>query len=138
MQLKAKYIKKLEKEMKEIKQRKKKLRFLNNFNQEKYLNELTFNECIEMIRIRLNMIETKCNYKSLYKNDLKCELCSIENDTTEHLLECSAIEGSVIVKTEDIIKPSNEIVRQINKIMKRREELGYKIRVGGTDKEDLE
>ena len=105
--------------MKEIKQRKKQLRFLNNFNQEKYLNELTFNECIEMIRIRLNMIETKCNYKSLYKNDLKCELCSIENDTTEHLLECSAIEGSVKVKTEDIIKPSNEIVRQINKIMKK-------------------
>ena len=135
--VKSKIHKKLDEELKELKQTKTKLRFLNNFNQETYLNELTFKESIEMIKIRLNMIETKCNYKSLYKNNLKCELCRIENDTTEHLLECRALQGNVKIKAEDIMKPNKEIVRQIDKIIKRREELGYKIMVGGTDQEDI-
>ena len=36
--------------------------------------------------IRLNMVDTKCNYKGMY-NDTACVVCG-EEETTEHLLEC--------------------------------------------------
>ena len=65
-------------------------------------------------------------------------MCRIENDTTEHLLECRALQGNVKIKAEDIMKPNKEIVKQIEKIIKRREELGYKIIVGGTAQNDIE
>ena len=29
------------------------------------------------------MIEVKCNYKGIFKDNLKCEICKSENDTTE-------------------------------------------------------
>ena len=29
-----------------------------------------------------NKTETKCNY--IFKDNLKCEICKLENDTTEH------------------------------------------------------
>jgi hypothetical protein len=32
------------------------------------------------------MIETKCNYKVNYKNNLKCEICKIKDGNTEHLI----------------------------------------------------
>ena len=54
---------------------KTKLRFVNNFTQEQYLEELEFQDSIKMIKIRLNMIEVKCNYKTNYANNKKCELC---------------------------------------------------------------
>ena len=44
---------------------KTKLRFVNNFTQEQYLEELEFQDSIKMIKIRLNMIEVKCNYKTM-------------------------------------------------------------------------
>ena len=58
---------------------KTKLRFVNNFTQEQYLEELEFQDSIKLIKIRLNMIEVKCK---------KCELCKEQEDTTEHLIKC--------------------------------------------------
>ena len=67
---------------------KTKLKFVNNFTQEQYLEELEFRDNIKMIKIRLNMIEVKCNYKTSYAYNKKCELCKEQEDTTEHLIEC--------------------------------------------------
>ena len=39
-----------------------------------------------MMKIWLNMIETKCNYKGIFKDNLKCEICKLENDTTKPMI----------------------------------------------------
>ena len=94
--------KKLNSELQILKEEKTKLRFISNFEQEKYLEELQFNESIEMIKIRLNMIETKCNYKGKFKNDLMCEVCKEDIDTTEHILECRMNNVNITSTAEDI------------------------------------
>ena len=91
-----------------------------------------------MIKIRLNMIEAKCNYKGKFKTDLKCDLCKHDNDTTEHILECRMNDANITANVEDIRKSEYKIVKQIEKVLKKREELGYKIIIGGNDEEDEE
>ena len=61
----------LNKEICEESQQKIKLRFIKS--------ELDFKRCILMIKIRLNMIEVKCNYKDIFKDNLKCDICKSEN-----------------------------------------------------------
>ena len=34
------------------------------------------------------MIEAKANFKGQHTNDLKCEICQSNDETTQHLLEC--------------------------------------------------
>ena len=46
------------------------------------------------MKLRLNMLELKCNYKGVSK-DLKCDLCKVENDTTEHLFTCQIIKNAL-------------------------------------------
>ena len=88
---------------------KTKLRFVNNSTQEQYLEELEFQDSIKMIKIRLNMIEVKCNYKTNYANNKKCELCKEQEDTTEHLIECKRLT------TDKMITVNKEIVSTITK-----------------------
>ena len=68
------------------------------------------------------MIEVKCNYKGIFKDNLKCEICKSENDTTEHLLKCTS-NKLIQNRTEKLTKP--DIEQNINK----RELLGYKVSV---------
>ena len=55
------------------------------------------------------MIETKCNYKGIYKDNLKFEICKLENDTTEHLLKCTCNE-SIQNNVDKLTKPDNNVV----------------------------
>ena len=52
------------------------------------------------MRIRLNMTETKCNFKNGVKEeeDVLCPMCNDYQDTTEHVGQC--IEGNKIVVGE--------------------------------------
>ena len=94
----------LNKELRNQKHVKTKLRFINEFSEKEYLSKLEFNKSIDMLKIRLNMIETKCNYKGSYKNNIKCELCLEENDTTEHLINCKMLTTNINNTTIDDIK----------------------------------
>ena len=57
---------------------------------------------INIMKLRLNMIDVKCNYKGKYKNDLICPVCKIENDTTEHLFECNIIRKKIALNYTQI------------------------------------
>ena len=48
-------------------QQKTKWRFIKECSQKQNLNELGFKRCKMMMKIRLNIIETKCNYKGIFK-----------------------------------------------------------------------
>ena len=51
----------------EASQQKTKLRFIKEYSQKQHISELGFERCKMMMKIRLNMIATKCNYKGIYK-----------------------------------------------------------------------
>ena len=103
---------------------KTKSRFCTSFKKKKYIS-LKYNDCITMIRVKLNMIYVKCNYKGNFTNNLACPLCKSEEDTTEHLFTCREIKK--ITETgpsiEEVKEDNNneEICRFINTAMGIRE-----------------
>ena len=62
-----------------------------------------------MMEIRLNMIETKGNYEGIFKDNLRCEICKLENDTTEHLLKCTSNQ-SIQNNADKLTKPDTVIM----------------------------
>ena len=56
------------------------MEYVKQVSRKQYISELDFKRCKMMMKIRLNTIETKCNYKGKFKNNLKCEICKLEND----------------------------------------------------------
>ena len=112
------------------KKEKTKLRFIMKFEQKQYLEQLQYIECIEMIKIKLNMIETKCNYKGKFKTDLRCDVCEMKNDTTEHIFECSKNEINITTTTENIVKADHKVVKEAKEVMERRKKLGYVVKIG--------
>ena len=115
------------KEICEASQQKTKLRFIKEYSQKQYISELDFKRCILMMKIRLNMIEVKCN-KGIFKDNLKCEICKSENDTTEHLLKCTR-NKLIQNRTEKLTKPDNNVAKIIEQNICKRELLGYKVSV---------
>ena len=111
---------------------KTKLRFLRDKTVEKreYIKTCTREETTDIMRIRLNMIETKCNFKNGVKEeDLMCPMCRDFQDTTEHVGQC--IEGNKIVVGEKNGKISSEDVTELKKIRKQYKQImeyrkGYK------------
>ena len=101
---------------------KTKLRFIKDASLKNYIKELEFSEAVLMMEIRLNMVETKCNYKN-DKANLKCNICNQE-DTTEHLLQC-------IIKSNlnqaHIINQNAKIIEVVKENLKRRKQNGINI-----------
>ena len=104
-----------------------KLRFINEFKKKEYLN-CSAKEVINMLKIRLNMLKCKNNFKGDFINDLKCTYCN-ENkiDSTEHLFNCKYIESlSNENFNEELIMETNELsakkcIRLIETVEKVRE-----------------
>jgi hypothetical protein len=84
--MKEKINKELEAYIKEEATKKTKLRFCSDFTRKKYTmrGDLKYNNVKCIMKLRLNMLELKTNYKGSTKNET-CDLCKTEKDTTEHL-----------------------------------------------------
>ena len=53
-----------------------------------------------MARVQCHMVEEcKYNYKNQYNNNLKCNVCQINDCTQKHLLECPVLIGSINLVT---------------------------------------
>ena len=66
----------------------KKLRFITRHGKQEYVEKFKMEKVREIMKMRLNMAELKANYRGKYKDTL-CPACRIEEETTEHALECS-------------------------------------------------
>ena len=68
-----------------------------------------------MMKLRLNMVNVKCNYKGSYKEYL-CPLCSESDDTTEHLFQCEVtrklLRSINNIRCEEIKEPNVVIARK--------------------------
>ena len=78
--------------MEKLTKQKTKLRFLEKFSLKQYIEKIEFKDCINKMKLRLNMIETKCNFKGKYLKNQTCEICNENLDTTEHLFECKKMD----------------------------------------------
>ena len=65
------------------------------------MKELSGNKIVKIMRLRLNMIKVRMNYKRIWEGNLKCPLCIKEEDTTEHILICKLNNINTQRKLED-------------------------------------
>ena len=68
---------------------KTKLRLIKNdeYGRKKYIDKCSIEDVTKIMRFRLNMTKIKANYKGKY-NDLTCDGCEAEQETTEHIINC--------------------------------------------------
>ena len=53
---------------------------------EEYVKKLSMREVATIMKLKLNMVETKSNYPT--GEDRTCIMCGNEDETTEHLFKC--------------------------------------------------
>ena len=63
-----------------------------------YVNRYSAYNGIEILRIRLNMIDTKSNYKTKYLN-WDCPKCKKHINRIEHIVECFADVSKEVITT---------------------------------------
>jgi hypothetical protein len=100
----------LEQSIQDQSKEKTKLRFCSDFKRKLYTmrGSLKFDNVKCIMKLRLNMLELKTNYKGVNKNET-CDLCKMENDTTEHLFECKKVKESIKnVPKIEILKKDEE------------------------------
>ena len=66
---------------------KTKLRFTTTFGRQDYTKECRMEEVKMIMKIRLNMVELKANFRGKYKDNL-CPACKQTEETTEHVILC--------------------------------------------------
>ena len=106
-----------------------KLRFTNEFGKKNYLEEERMEKVKEIMKLRLNMIDLKANFKGKY-TDTTCPACEEDVETTEHVIQCNEyrrIIGHSIVITESIehsmkdtkwLVEASKVYQQIEEIRK--------------------
>ena len=65
----------------------KKLRFTDAFGRKEYVEKCQMGNVKEIMKLRLNMVELKANFKGKY-GDVKCPACGEDDETTEHVIKC--------------------------------------------------
>ena len=103
-------------------QEKERLSKLKNLSSEyqlkEYLqtNRLSTSEKQLLFKLRTRMIPVKCNFPSMYKDDLSCRLCnSNTNESQEHVLFCP---GLVTHTNEDSVKYMDIFDQDLDKQVK--------------------
>ena len=110
---------KIDGRLKEIMKDKTKSRFAikESFGEARsYIKNHSGYNAIDILKIRLNMTETKSNFKSKY-TDCYCPKCKTYNDTTEHVVQCfTEVNAEEITNTN-----STEWMKIINGFQKYKE-----------------
>ena len=138
--LKERICERLDQHIKKEAKERTKLRFCSNFKRKSYTltGNLSFNDIKSIMKLRLNMLELKSNYKGNNKNET-CDLCKTEKDTTEHIFECQEIRKQVDNVPKITVLDSDEITSydEISKFLKKIYEI-RNINISKTVKENLE
>ena len=72
------------------------------------------------MKLRLNMLELKSNYKGNTKNET-CDLCKNERDTTEHLFSCTEIKKCIkkIPQMDVLFKDKEDAYVEISEFLEK-------------------
>ena len=109
---------------------KTKMRFVNKINMkpEPYIEKLSLKEATTIMRLKLNMVDTKSNFPN--GEDRTCIMCGEEDETTEHLFQCfkyRQLTGHNLVWSDDgdhwtnlqWLKEAAHVVERIEEIRER-------------------
>ena len=104
----------------------KKLRFIRNNEKKEYIKANRMAKVKSMMKVRLNMVEIKANFKGKYK-DLKCAACKKEEETTEHVIKCSEYKRLIghSIEVENTVEESmqeTEWLKEASEVFERIEE----------------
>ena len=74
-----------------------KLRFIRGkeFEKQEYLEKCSTMTAKQIMKVRLNMVDIKMNYKSKYKDDLLCMACGKEEESSEHVIQCKEYKSLI-------------------------------------------
>ena len=92
------------------------------------------------MKLRLNMIETKCNFKGKYLKNQTCEICNEHLDTTEHLFECKKMDKLKWQFEKDSLKinaPHKNLASFIKEVIKLRKDKGFYMKFGEEDQKEI-
>ena len=126
--------KRINQELQQQYENKTKLRFLKGkpFEQEEYFETANAEQCRSIMELRLNMMELKMNYKSMY-DDTICTGCFEEQETTEHFLKCKKMQeltGNCIVTNnfEEDINSTKWLIETAKHLKTLEEVRSYRLR----------
>ena len=102
--------KKVKEEANEKKESLKKLRFLAQHGKKDYITLMDGKEAVEVLRIKLNM--TLCISGNIGIKQ-KCQLCSDEMETTEHVFRCKRIENTEKLTIDCIQMTDQDVLRKM-------------------------
>ena len=97
------------------------MRNITKFEQKKYLTSHTQAEARLLAKVKLNMLRAKENYGLMGL----CSFCKKENETTQHLGRCPAIEGLKVTEKEiksDDIELTRKVVTRYTLVESRLQE----------------
>ena len=115
------------KELEEKKREMKKLRFIDPLNKVNYTREMKTADAILIMKTRLNMLELKANFRGKYDN-MMCELCNKEEDSTEHLFNCCKMKRLIGMEMgiEKLENPDKKLIEYLKHAMMIKECVGLK------------
>ena len=126
--IKKKLTEKIQRRLSEESTSHSKLRFIDKdkFGRKAYLEKCHSSIAYQILKIRLNMENVKCNFKGQHIN-LLCDICKRKEETTEHALLCTYIEGNP-VHPDGLKDPDNQgnwtkICLRMRRFMKAKEEI---------------
>ena len=96
-QVKESVKRRMEEEISREAEKSSKLRFLTQpitLECADYINELPGDEAVDVLKLRLNMVNIHGNYKGDITKKRWCPHCEERRDTTEHFITCSKIGGN--------------------------------------------
>jgi len=105
-----------------------KLRFIDKekCGRKAYLEKCHSSIAYQILKIRLNIENVKCNFKGQH-NNLLCDMCKRREEATENALLCTQIEG-IPVHLEGLKDPDDQgnwtkICMRMRRLMKAKEEI---------------
>ena len=100
-----------------------KSRFVTDMKRENYVDETDKMTMRNIMKIRLNMLELKANFKGNHKTNTKCPACKVSEDSTEHLFECERIKEKIEARfdilREDIKSNKTDKMRMVESYAKK-------------------
>ena len=64
------------------------MRFVKEFKRQKYIEEGNMAIVKEIMKVRLNMVEVGENFRGKFPKQKWCIACGVEEETTEHVINC--------------------------------------------------
>ena len=93
----------------------RKLRFIDGFGRKNFIDELNGDQVIEYIKIKLNMVTYLSG--NFGKKEI-CKICTLGEETTEHVFECSGIQNNDKLTADDLLTTDKDNILRVLRLFR--------------------